>query len=106
MSSSPPTSPSPLRTRVTRSSVELSPLSWAQYLEESLPTSSTNNETEVQRMRRMQKLFRTWRDEQIHRARSCRHQRFVSPPPATSPPSSAVTLSTQNTAKIAPTLEG
>src|SRR3984885_6208698 len=106
MSSSPPTSPTPLRMRTTRSSVELSPLSWAQYLGESLPTSLTNNETEVQRMRRMQKLFRTWRDEQIYRARSRCHQRFVSPPLVTSPPSSAVTPSTQTIATTAPTVEG
>ena len=94
------------KTRVTRSSVELSPLSWAQYLGESRPISSKNNEMEVQRMRRMQKLFRTWRDEQIYRARQRRNSQFVSRPPVTSPPSSAVTPSIQNTATIAPTLEG
>src|ERR1700727_2102406 len=77
MPSSPLMSPTLPKTRVTRSSVELSPLSWAQYLGESLPTSSKNNETELQKMKRMQKLFRTWRDKQIHRARSRRQQRFV-----------------------------
>src|ERR1700735_946360 len=105
MSPSPPMSPPRTTTRVTRSSVELSPLSWARYLEGSLPTSSKNNETEVQRMRRMQKLFRTWRDEQIFGARSRRSQQSVSLQPVTSLQSSAVTPSIQTTATTVPTLE-
>src|SRR3984957_18146885 len=101
-----PTSPTPLRTRVTKSSVELSPLSWAQYLGASPQNSSKNNETEVQRMRRMQKMFKTWRDEQILRARLRRPSRSVSLPLATSPPSPAVTPVIQNTVTTAPTLDG
>src|ERR1700735_1388192 len=106
MLSSPRTPSTPPKKRITRSSVELSPLSWAQYLAASPPTSSTNSETEVQRMRRMQRLFRMWRDEQIYRARSRRPQRSVSLQPVTSQQSSAVTPSIQTTATIAPTLEG
>src|ERR1700722_644893 len=101
-----PTSPTPLRTRDTKSSVELSPLSWAQYLGASPQTSLKNNETEVQKMRRMQRMFRTWRDEQILRARLRRHPRSVSHPPVTSQPSSAVTPSIQTIATTAPTLDG
>ena len=92
--------------QVTKSSAELSPLSWAQYLGASPQTSSTNNETEVQRMRRMQKMFRTWRDEQILRARLRRSSRSVSHPPVTSLPSPAVTPATQITATTVPTLDG
>ena len=51
-------------------------------------------------------MFRTWRDEQIYRARLRRRQRSVSPPLATSPPSAAVTPATQITATTAPTLDG
>ena len=94
------------RTTATKSSVELSPLSWAQYLGASPQTSLKSNETEVQRMRRMQKMFRTWRDEQVLRARLRRPSRSVSHPPVISPPSPAVTPETQNTATIAPTLDG
>ena len=57
-------------------------------------------------MRRMQKMFRTWRDEQILRARLRRQSRSVSLPPVTSQPSPAVTPAIQNTATTAPTLDG
>ena len=51
-------------------------------------------------------MFRTWRDEQIYRARLRRTSRSVSLQPATSPPLPAVTPATQNTAMTAPTLDG
>ena len=96
----PPTSP---RIRDIKNSAKLSPLLWAQYLAASPPTSSKNNETELQRMRRMQRLFHSWRDDQIARARQRRSPRFVSHPPVTSPTYSAAT--TQNTITVtAPTL--
>src|ERR1700722_19007465 len=106
MLSSPLTPKPPPPTRATKSSVGLSPLSGAQYLGESLQTSSKNNETEVQRMRRMQKMFREWRDEQILRARLRRPSRSVSHPPVTSQPLSAATPSIQTTVTTAPTLDG
>ena len=106
MSSSPPTSPTHTTTRVTKSSVGLSLLSWAQYLGESLQTSSKNNETEVQRMRRMQKMFREWKDEQILRVRLHRPPQSISHPPVTSQPSSAATPLNQTTATTAPMLDG
>ena len=81
------------------------PLSWAQYRDESLQTSSKNSETEVQRMRRMQKLFHSWRDDQIARAHQCCNNRSVSPPPVTSPMSFAVITQKVITATN-PTLEG
>ena len=98
----PPTSPKP---RDTKNSVKLSPLSWGQYLAASLPTSSKSNETELQRMRRMQTLLRSWRDDQIARAHQHHSPRFVSHLPVTSPTSSAVTTQSTTTA-TEPTLTG
>ena len=51
-------------------------------------------------------MFRTWRDEQILRARLRRPLRSVSHPLVTSQPSPVVTPATQTTATIAPTLDG
>ena len=45
----------------------------------------------------MQRLFHLWRDDQIIRACLCRGPRFVSPPLATSPTSSAAIQNTQDT---------
>ena len=97
MSSSPLTPPMSLKNRATKNSVKLSPLSWAQYLAESPQTSSKSSETEIQRMRRMQKLFHSWRDDQIVRARLRRGPRFVSSPLAISPKSSAAIQNTLDT---------
>ena len=51
-------------------------------------------------------MFRTWRDEQILRARLRRPSRSVSLQPATSPLLHAVTPATQTTVMTAPTLDG
>ena len=102
---SPLTLPMSLKPRDTKSSVKLSPLSWAQYLATSPLTSSTNSEMELQRMRRMQKLFCFWRDDQIDRAHQHCSPRFISPLPVTSPMCSAVTTQTMTTA-TKPTLTG
>ena len=89
-----PMLPPPLTTRATRHSAVPSPLSWAQYQEESLQTSLKNNKMGVQRMKRMQTLFKLWRTEQLLRACLARSCWFVSPPPVTSPTLSVAT--TQN----------
>ena len=51
-------------------------------------------------------MFRTWRDEQILRARLRRPSRSVSHQPVTSQPVSAATPSNQTTVTTAPTLDG
>ena len=107
MSSFPPTPLMSPKTRDTKPSVKLSLLSWAQYLAASPPPSMKSSEMEIQRMKRMQKLFCSWRDDQI--AKACQHcsLRFVSHPPVTSPTSSAAitqntTIATEPTLKECP----